>query len=275
MGDRRSNPEPKITSIKINVSPDDRQTSTVDRTRIRFSVTDTGVGIADSAQVDLFEPFVQADASSTRQYGGTGLGLTISRRIVELMGGEIGVDSQLGEGASFWFVVPLGGQYDSENNPKTTTASMVPDSAVPDSAVPDSAMTDSTERQAINPANVNILVAEDNPDNQDVVVMMLEGLDYTQVETASNGLEVLEKAALKHYDLILMDCQMPQMDGYEATRKLRESDDENKTTTVIAMTANAMQGDREQCLAAGMDDYLSKPLMLDKLADVLEKWSAH
>ncbi len=229
---------------------------------LRFSIRDTGIGIAAESQQNLFEPFVQSDNSSTRQYGGTGLGLTISRRIIELMAGSIGVESEVGKGATFWFEVPLGRATERDGN-------FLP-AASPKLAGGDRAPSDDTSDDI---SNVRILIAEDNPDNRDVVVMLLEGLDYENVETVANGLELLEKTATDDYDLIFMDCQMPELDGYEATRQLREQNSKNREIPVIAMTANAMQGDREQCLACGMNDYLSKPLLMNELADIIERWT--
>jgi len=222
--------------------------------RLRFSVRDTGIGIADDDMPNLFEPFVQSDASSTRQYGGTGLGLTISRRIIEIMDGRIGADSTLNEGSTFWFEVPLICFLDQEG-----ACIVAPDDNPAEENAPQS--------------DIRILIAEDNPDNREVVVLLLEGLDYENVDTAANGRELLEKTAKETYDLILMDCQMPEIDGYEATRQLREQNSENRDIPVIAMTANAMQGDREHCLAAGMNDYISKPLLMDELAETIERWA--
>ena len=227
------------------------QTQSEGMATIRLYVRDTGIGIDKSKQADLFEPFIQSDASSTRQYGGTGLGLTISRRIVELMDGEIGIESALGEGATFWLTValPLIDAPQVENEP---------------AAIP-------SEPPSEHPTT-RVLIAEDNEDNQHLLIMLLEDLDYLSLETASDGAQVLEKAASQDYDLILMDCQMPQVDGYEATARLRASS-RNQNVPIVALTANAMQGDRQKCLDAGMDDYLSKPVMLDKLLDAIARWT--
>ena len=228
-----------------------RQTQSEGVATIRLYVRDTGIGIAKAKQADLFEPFIQSDASSTRQYGGTGLGLTISRRIVELMDGEIGIESALGEGATFWLTVAL----PLIDEPQVETAPV----ATPPEPPPEHLTT-------------RVLIAEDNEDNQHLLIMLLEDLDYLSLETANDGVQVLEKAASQDYDLILMDCQMPQVDGYEATARLRASS-RNQNVPIIALTANAMQGDRQRCLDAGMDDYLSKPVMVDKLLDAIARWT--
>ncbi len=229
--------------------------STSQNCYLRFSVQDTGIGIASDNMANLFEPFIQSDASSTRQYGGTGLGLTISRRIIELMDGRIDVDSTLDKGSTFWFEVPLSCSTDQEGGYMIAPADAPPENSSSQS-------------------DIRILIAEDNPDNREVVVLLLEGLDYENVETVTNGRELLERTAKEAYDMILMDCQMPELDGYEATRQLREQNSQNRDIPVIAMTANAMQGDREQCLAAGMNDYISKPLLMDELAETIERWAA-
>ena len=221
---------------------------------VRFSITDTGMGIHADAQENLFEPFIQADNSSTRQYGGTGLGLTICRRIVELMQGEIGVESEPNQGSSFWFVIPLDQAGDSED---ILEAQVLQPSAEEDS----------------NSGQARILVAEDNVDNRDLLVMLLEDMGYENVVTVENGQEVLSKINDELFDLILMDCQMPIVDGYEATRKLREQNSPNSSIPVIAITANAMKGDRDKCLAAGMSDYITKPVVSDELERKLTQWT--
>ncbi|EDX87397.1 PAS fold family [Synechococcus sp. PCC 7335] len=221
---------------------------------VRFSVTDTGVGIHPDAQENLFEPFIQADNSSTRQYGGTGLGLTICRRIVELMRGEIGVESQPNQGSTFWFVVPLEKAGDSED-------------------VLEAQALQPPAEDAIDSSQARILVAEDNIDNRDLLVMLLEDIGYDNVVTVENGQEALNKINAELFDLILMDCQMPIVDGYEATRKLRKQNSRNSSIPVIAITANAMKGDRDKCLAAGMSDYITKPFASDDLERKLVKWA--
>jgi PAS domain S-box-containing protein len=217
--------------------------------RLLFDVTDTGIGIPLEAQPRLFRPFSQADGSTTRKFGGTGLGLAISKQIVELMGGSCAVRSKPGEGATFWFNAPFAKQ----------TAATKSDGK-------------DSERPAQNSQPVrslHVLLAEDNLVNQRVAALQLKKLGH-QIDTASNGIEVLNALQSKSYDVIIMDCQMPEMDGYEAARQIREGSIANRIP-IIALTANAMQGDREKCIEAGMDDYLSKPMRLPDLQDALRR----
>jgi len=222
---------------------------------LRFEVQDTGVGIPPEKQAGIFDAFTQADSSVTRQYGGTGLGLAICKRLVELMGGQIGVYSQPGQGSCFWFEVPL--PVIQENAPEETTAQ------------PSGSALNSHELDG-----VRVLLVEDNPVNQKVAIRMLQKLGCV-VELAENGQQALEKLERASYDIVLMDMQMPVMDGLTATRLLRQREQQTSHhQVVIALTANAMQTDRELCLEAGMDDYLSKPLTLDALQVMLLRWVA-
>jgi signal transduction histidine kinase/ActR/RegA family two-component response regulator len=222
---------------------------------LRFEVQDTGVGIPPEKQAGIFDAFTQADSSVTRQYGGTGLGLAICKRLVELMGGQIGVYSQPGQGSCFWFEVPL--PVVQENAPEETTAQ------------PSGSALNSHELDG-----VRVLLVEDNPVNQKVAIRMLQKLGCV-VELAENGQQALEKLERASYDIVLMDMQMPVMDGLTATRLLRQREQQTgHHQVVIALTANAMQTDRELCLDAGMDDYLSKPLTLDALQVMLLRWVA-
>ncbi len=218
-------------------------------TPIRFEVADTGIGISEEARSRLFQPFSQADASTTRQYGGTGLGLAISRQLVGLMQGEIGVESTPGSGSTFWFTVPL--------EHETSGADTVHEIVVP------------RERPAAN--GLRLLVAEDNAVNQRVAVYLLEKLGY-QADVVANGFEALEALVRIPYPLVLMDCQMPEMDGFEASAEIRRREGPMRHTPIIAMTANAMEGDRERCIAAGMDDYVAKPVRVTDLEKALQRW---
>ncbi len=218
-----------------------------------FRVRDTGIGIPGGKLESLFQMFHQLDSSTSRKFGGTGLGLAISKRLVELMGGVIGVESEAAQGSTFWFRVHL---------PEAAGAQ-----------VPTAAEEGAAETVLECGPEARILVVEDNPVNQTVVRRMLEKL-RTRVDVVGDGAEALEALRRVPYDAVLMDCQMPGMDGYEATRTLRgeESGVLDHEVVVIAMTAHAMEGDRTKCLEAGMDDYLAKPVRLDDLRAMLEHW---
>ncbi len=221
---------------------------------LHFAVRDTGIGLSEETQTKLFQSFVQADTSTTRRFGGTGLGLAICRKLVELMGGTIGISSSLGKGSVFWFTLPLARQ-------KTVAGGTVEQPAAPNG-------------KAIVPLpnNIRILLAEDNQVNQFVAMKQLKKFGCL-VEVVANGIQAVEAWQREKYDVIFMDCQMPEMDGYEATRKIRELEAGRggAATQIIAMTASVMQGDEERCLAAGMDDYISKPVEMQELKTKLEK----
>ena len=241
--------------IEINIALQ-QNTTTKDNSiaTVYFSVKDTGIGINASMQQKLFEPFTQADNSTTRQYGGTGLGLTISRRIIELMGGEIGVESKLGQGSTFWFTLPLQiAEITNEPSPSLREEKFAPDIAVANSS-----------------QTVDILVVEDYPDNRELILFMLDTLGY-QADSVNDGREALDRLARQEYKIVLMDCQMPELDGYQATKKIRLREREERHTIIIGLTAHAMEGDRQKCLDAGMDEYITKPVDLNKLASVLQK----
>jgi signal transduction histidine kinase/CheY-like chemotaxis protein/HPt (histidine-containing phosphotransfer) domain-containing protein len=218
--------------------------------RLAVTVRDTGIGIAADKQEMVFERFTQADTSTTRRYGGTGLGLAISRQLVELMGGSIGVRSEPGVGSEFWFAVEL---------PRAEKEAVVPSTPA--------------ARAATLPAGVRVLVVEDDLTNQFVSRRMLELLGC-QVAIASSGPEALARAATDVYDVVLMDCQMPGMDGYETTARIRASSGTatDAKVPIVGLTAYAMRGDRARCLEAGMDDYLAKPVVWDQLRMTLERW---
>jgi signal transduction histidine kinase/CheY-like chemotaxis protein len=360
---------------------------------VRVEVTDTGIGISPEAQEDIFGSFSQADASTTRTYGGTGLGLAISRQLVDLMGGELGVESEPGRGSTFWFTLRLDEAAGTERRPARRTANLgklsvlvVDDNAtnreileqtlrawgvqpamavggvdalrllrsrseagdpftlgILDYHMPDmdgialaraivadptiskprlvmltssglsedrnmatsagiqafltkpvrqsalydclvtiggleaatenhELITDASLAQARSSGAVHVLVVEDNVVNQEVAMRLLESQGH-RVDVAGNGQEAVEAAARFQYAVVFMDCQMPVMDGYEATRAIRALEGPGRHTPIIAMTAGAMVGERERCLAAGMDDYLSKPIRLTELRDALVRWA--
>jgi PAS domain S-box-containing protein len=211
--------------------------------RLRVQVRDSGIGIPLEAQGQLFELFSQGDGSTSRRFGGTGLGLAISKRIVEAMGGEIGFESARGKGSTFWIRVPL-----------------VP-GAPPEPA----------ERAAGRPAGARILTVEDNPINQLVITEQLKHLGY-QVTAVGNGLEALEALASEEFDLVLMDCQMPHLDGYEATEHIRRLPGRVSQIPIIALTAHAIREELDRCLEVGMNDYITKPFRGEVLQAKLERW---
>ena len=222
---------------------------TPDATSLRFEVADTGIGIPLEAQHQLFQAFEQVDSSASRRHGGTGLGLAISKQLVEMMGGEIGLESTLGSGSTFWFEVPL------------AVAS------TPQPMVVGRRDTVGHRRED----GARLLVAEDNPVNQLVAVRMLEKLGY-RADVAANGSEAVDALMRIDYAAVLMDCQMPDMDGFEATREIRRRQSSGRRTPVIAMTAAAAEEDRDRCFQADMDDYISKPVRTEDLGGILAKW---
>jgi PAS domain S-box-containing protein len=217
---------------------------------VHVEVRDNGVGISPEAQAMIFQPFAQGDGSITRRFGGTGLGLTICRKLMNLMGGDIGFESALGVGSTFWFALEL-----AKADAVSSSRSNAPSSLLPK-----------------NSERWRILVAEDNAINQKVVSAMLEGLGCN-VDIAENGRAAIELWEGGTHDLILMDCQMPTMSGLEAAAEIRERErGGNERIPIIAMTAQAYAQDRERCARAGMDDHLAKPLTKNELRSTLAKW---
>jgi signal transduction histidine kinase/ActR/RegA family two-component response regulator len=220
-------------------------------THIRVEVSDTGIGIDAQALERMFQPFTQADASTTRNFGGTGLGLTIARQLVDLMGGTIGAESRPGGGSTFWYELDLAAASAQDQHAELGLAA---DLGVPHWAAPPL-----------------VLMAEDNPVNQLVGVRALERCGC-RVDVVADGRQALAALAERRYAAVLMDCQMPELDGYEATSELRRRESDAQHTPVIAMTADAVKGAAEACLRAGMDDYLSKPLSRGQLEAALRRW---
>jgi signal transduction histidine kinase/CheY-like chemotaxis protein len=222
-------------SVALNIAPVGRPT-----TALLFRVTDTGPGIDPDLAEELLAPFTQGDSGSSRRHGGMGLGLTLAHRLVTLMGGSVGVESNPGYGSTFWFLLP------ARLAPREVPRKM---------------------------RSGHILIVDDNPVNQMVAARSVHNLGYTS-QVVADGKAALEAFAAARFDLVLMDCQMPGMDGYETTRRIRrhEAATPGRHVPVVAMTANAGPGDRDQCLESGMDDYLTKPVRMTVLARSLERW---
>jgi PAS domain S-box-containing protein len=254
---------------------------------LRFEVTDTGIGISEDRLDRLFKPFSQADTSTTRRFGGSGLGLAISKLLVEKMGGYIGVESREGKGSTFWFTAKLKKQRARKNNliPLSENVQASRQQGVEYGlapAVQEKRVLRRTRRTA-PPATrhslagqrqkARILLVEDNPVNQKLALRFLEKLGF-HADTAENGRQAIKALEKEPYNMVLMDVQMPQMDGYETTRMIRDpaSSVRNHHIPIVAMTAHAMTGDRQRCLAAGMNDYISKPVRSQQLHETIKKY---
>jgi signal transduction histidine kinase/FixJ family two-component response regulator len=246
--------------LRVTWAQDSRNSFSGSKRLVRFEVSDTGIGIAEAVRPRLFQPFVQADQSYARRYGGTGLGLAISKQLVEMMGGEIGVESHAGFGSKFWFTVRL---------PRAELAL---------AGDPAERIVAANGGSAADPC---VLLAEDDVVNQTVATELLRSFGYMPT-VVCNGVEALQALDERRFDLVLMDCHMPGLDGFEATAEIRRREaarvacgaGPQQRIPIVAFTANAMPGARERCLSAGMDDYLTKPLSLDQLRDTLSRWIA-
>ena len=231
------------------------------------SVTDEGIGIPQEKMNSLFLPFSQVDSAYSRKYGGTGLGLVISKEFINMMGGEIGVESEVGKGSKFYFSVKLkiqeGKKYAEEPNNKVSNSL--------------AGLADETQNiQVVNElkserANFKILLAEDNIINQKVALRILSDAGF-KANAVNDGREVVKEVQVNHYDLILMDVQMPEVDGFMATKEIRKLETMNNSLPIIAITAHALLGDKEKCLEAGMNDYVSKPIMPDQFIGKIDHW---
>ncbi len=241
-----------VGHVLVDVSAESRSSGDI---MLRCAVTDSGIGIAEQDIARLFTEFSQLDTSNARRFGGTGLGLAISDRLVRLMNGEIGCTPNPGGGSTFWFTAPF--------------ALARPDSLARNDVAVGSTATPRGTAPASAPA---ILIVEDNETNALILTHMLKLLGYRS-DTVSNGADALEAAARETYSTILMDCQMPIMDGFTTTRRLRSRFAGDPRIPIVAITATATTEDQERCLAAGMDDYLPKPIIMDRLGAVLTRWA--
>ena len=247
--------------------------------RLRFVVTDTGIGVPVTKQAAIFDAFSQADSSTTRRYGGTGLGLSIARQLCHLMDGEIGVDSTVGKGSTFWFTVVIGKQLAEMGLPPARVILDPPQPPHMQEIAGEKPMSPAQRefRQALGRtglSTIRILLVEDNTANLRVTQALLEAIGCS-VSTARNGIEAVSAYRDGSFDLVLMDCQMPEMDGYEAARTIRQLEAfHGRTTPIVALTAHALDGSRELSLAAGMNDHLTKPLTMAVLTAKLVEWLA-
>ena len=224
---------------------------------VRIEVADTGIGVTPEQLSRLFAKFTQADSSTTRKYGGTGLGLAISKQLVELMNGQIGASSEPGVGSTFWFTLPLAQRSENTGTHRVLTLDISRTSA---------------NQNSVAAAHPRVLLVEDHAVNRMLATRLLAKLGC-EVDVAENGRLACDRTLQQAYDLIFMDCQMPEMDGFEATRVIRERERTGRPhTPIVALTANAMSQDREQCIAAGMDDYITKPYSSADFERVLQRW---
>jgi signal transduction histidine kinase/CheY-like chemotaxis protein len=235
---------------------------------LRFAVSDTGIGIPANRQDILFSPFTQVDGSTTRKYGGTGLGLAISKQLAELMGGKIGLESKEGKGSTFWFTAMFEKQPTGSGSADEGLAKIEGEGAMEHSAAT-STISENGKRK------IRILVVEDNPVNQKVAQVMLRKMGL-RADVVADGQEAVKTLQMIPYDLVLMDCQMPEMDGFEATRCIRQEGSKvlNPRIPIIAMTAATMQRDRKKCIQAGMSDFIAKPVQQRELVEKLARWLA-
>ena len=217
--------------------------------RIEFSIEDTGIGLSEEAREQILQPYIQSH--DDRKYGGTGLGLAICKSFIELMGGTLTVDSELGKGTTFRFTLPF------------------------EPVRPEEVFEFVQKKNLFEPSKrypgAKVLLVEDDEVNKKLFMLLIESKGIA-CDLAENGQEAIKKWHENEYDLIFMDCQMPILDGYEATRRIRRLEGDDKHTVIVALTASAMKGDAERCFAAGMDDYVSKPIQLAELMRILDKY---
>jgi CheY-like chemotaxis protein len=236
----------------------ENESITPENVTLRFSVSDTGIGIPADKREAILLPFVQVDTSKKRKYGGAGLGLSVSSRLIDLMGGRLWFESELGKGSTFHFTAQFGRPAPSAGGPTEAAA------AGAEARAEDRAANEARAALAKR-GPLRILVAEDNPINQKLIVRLLQKEGHA-VSVANNGEEALAAVARQEFDLVLMDVQMPVIDGFEATAEIRRQELESgRRQPIVALTAHAMRGDREKCLEAGMDGYVAKPIRQDEL----------
>jgi CheY-like chemotaxis protein len=223
---------------------------------LRFDIEDTGIGISEEGLSVIFDSFTQIDGTMARKYGGSGMGLAITKRLVQLMGGQISVDSKLGRGSVFSLEIPTGIQWPNQEVSTWNKYILIDE------------INDIHEiKKGTTMSNGKVLVAEDNPSNQKLIAILLQKMGL-EVTLADDGQEAIEKCGSGTFDMILMDMQMPNLNGYDATRQLRS---QGVKIPIIAVTANAMTGDEQKCIEVGCDGYLSKPIDRTKLSEIIEE----
>ena len=255
-------------SIRVTIDSEHGQEQ-----NLRFEIEDTGIGIPDHARAQLFERYSQADSSTTQKYGGTGLGLSICKQLTDIMGGKIGFESESSVGSTFWFTLCLG-RAEAREEEETRNVEGVAGAPKKDTtpvADTNAGLVDLPDKtESVKPSILRVLLVEDNAVNQMLAMAILKKAGH-RVDLATDGVEAVEAVSKNVYDVVLMDIQMPNMDGLEATRRIRALDDTTKADVyIVAITANALLGDRETCLSAGMNDYLPKPIDQKRLLGALD-----
>ncbi len=250
-------------SVRIDVSTKEQKDESV---VLKASVTDEGIGIPADRIGELFQPFTQADGSHTRKFGGTGLGLVICRQFVSMMNGEIDVESEKGKGSRFYFSVQLKKQKNASRKVESTVNKDFENKS--NQIIRDPMIIEGLKQER---KKYKILLVEDNLINQKVALRIINDAGYF-AQSAINGIEAIKAVKENSFDLILMDVQMPEMDGFTATKEIRKLKSEASKVPIIAITAHALIGDREKCIEAGMDDYISKPIIPDQLIKILDRW---
>jgi len=250
-------------SIKINaeLSKNLNGTRKNNPSYIEISVTDTGIGIEKKECQRVFTPFYQVDGSITRLYRGVGLGLAMSNKIAELMGGKISLESRLGQGSTFTLSLPLVIKEEEPSNKKSNKV-----------LAEDNYIIETATLNETNPVpDKKIIIVEDDEVNAELLTLLVNNFGYS-ADIAENGKIFLDMMAKNNYDLVLMDCQMPILNGYDATKQYRSTEKTNTHIPIIAVTANAMDGDKEKCITSGMDDYIAKPVEPEILEKIINHW---
>jgi PAS domain S-box-containing protein len=263
-------------TIRVEPEPSARSTDTTSTAYVRVSVTDTGIGIPIEKQAQVFEKFVQADSSHSRRYGGTGLGLAICKSLVELMGGTIGFESRPGHGSTFWFTLVCEKPVEAGSLPADGITPLFDDEPAKNNGAP-AVTLKLNERDLELLAGRRVLLAEDNRANQRLVSTLLRKM-RCEVDIVNNGRESVLKVREQEYSLVLMDCHMPDMDGFEATAEIRKWEAASRASRrlpIVALTASLMDDDKHRCKLAGMDDFLGKPIQLEELTRAIKQWAVY